>query len=80
MQSKNSEAKIRREADKIISLLELIVPPSVLIGTVIGVTAAVVIGKFFPEHDLSFLQALPAVGGFLVGIVLDLGGKSRSEE
>ena len=44
------------------SLLELIVSPSVLIGIVIGVTAAVAIGKFFPEHDLSLLQALAAVG------------------
>ena len=58
----------------------MLVSPSVLIGTVVGVMAAVAIGKFFPEHDLSFLQILVAVGGFLIGVVLDLGGKCRGEK
>ena len=62
------------------NISDFLVSPSVLIGTVVGVMAAVAIGKFFPEPDLSFLQILVAVGGFLIGVVLDLGGKSRSEK
>jgi len=42
--------------------------------------ATVAIGKFFPDHDLSFLQILVAVGSFLIGVVLDLGDKSRGEK
>lgn len=62
------------------SLLDLVISPSVLVGTVIGAMGAVAIGKLFPEHDLSFFQALVALAGFLVGIVLDLTGKSRREK
>jgi len=60
------------------SLLDLVVSPTVLVGTVVGVMAAVAIGRFFPEHDLTFLQMLVAVGGFLAGVVLDLSFKSRA--
>ena len=48
-------------------------------GTVVWDSmAAVAIGRFFPEHDLTFLQMLVAVGGFLAGVVLDLSFKSRA--
>jgi hypothetical protein len=55
------------------SILDLLVSPGVLIGTVIGVFAAVALGKMFPAHDLTFIQLLIAVGGFVVGLVLDVG-------
>ncbi len=54
------------------SLFDLVVSPSVLIGTVVGAGAAVAIGRFFPEHDLTFLQMLAVVAGFVTGVVLDL--------
>ena len=62
------------------SLPDLLVSPSVLIGTVVAVMAAIAIGKFFPEHDLTFLQMLMAVAGFVTGVVLDLSGRRRREK
>ena len=54
------------------SVLDVVVSPAVLVGTVLGAGMAVGIGKLFPEYDLTFLQMLVVVGGLLVGVVFEL--------
>lgn len=56
------------------SLLDVLIAPGALVGTVVGAMVAVGIGRFFPEHDLTLLQMFAVVAGFLVGLVLDLAG------
>jgi len=47
---------------------------------VAGVFAAVALGAVFPTHDLTFLQLLLALGGFVVGLVLNFGFSRRHDK
>ena len=62
------------------AILDLLASPGVLVGTVVGVCAAVALGKMFPSHDLTFLQLFLSVLGLVVGLVLDVGARSRRDK